>query len=107
MLRGDGVGTMRNSSGADGNRRTVLTVPTVLTTNRATAGEQSERTAYKQCFFGGLAGSEYTRERAHTLLFTDVGALVILFDSLSGGNVFLHLWGRAIPKYPFPVVSTK
>ena len=60
LFRGDGMETMRNSSGADGNRRTVLTVPTVLTTNRATAGEQSERTAGEQCFDSGLAGSEYT-----------------------------------------------
>ena len=31
----------------------MLTVPTVLTTNRATAGEQSEQTADKQGFSSG------------------------------------------------------
>ena len=92
---------MRNSSGADGNRRTVLTVPTVRTTNRATAGEQSERTAGEQCFCGGLVGSEYTWVRAHTILFTDVGALVIQLVCLSGVMLFT-LGGRAIPKYPSP-----
>ena len=97
---------MKNRSGADGNRRTVLKVSTVLQTNRATAGEQSERTAGKQCFCGGLVGSEYTWERAHTILFADVGALMIQLVCLSGVMLFT-LGGRAIPKYPLPVVSTK
>ena len=73
----------------DGNRRTVLTVSTVLTTNRATAGKQSERTADEQGFCGcAWRGSEYTRVPAHTTLFTVVGALVILFDCLSGDKAF-------------------
>ena len=60
---------MRNSSGVDGNRRTFLTVPNVLTTNRATAGEQSERTADEQGFCGGAWRSLSTLEYAHTQLY--------------------------------------
>ena len=60
---------MRSGSGEDGNRRTVLTVPTVLTTNRATADEQSEQTADEQGFRSGAWRGLSTLEYPHTQLY--------------------------------------